>query len=435
MMTIILIRHHAALGLHPAANGRVVRMEAFIVDAVRTPRARAKPGKGAFSALHPQELLAQTLQQLPLRTGVDVSEVDDVVIGCVAQVNEQGANIARNAVLAAGWPINVPGLSLNRFCGSGLQSLALAAMGVASGAQRLVIAGGVEHMSRLGLGADGGGTDGGNTRLRQRFFQVPQGISADLIATREGFSREELDAFGLRSQRLAVRAQAEGHFKRGLFPVKHPDTGEVLLAADDHPRADTTLERLAALPAAFTQLGAQPAGPHGETLDALALSAFPGTREVRHLHTAGTASGIADGAAALLVASGDYLRAHGLKARARVRSVATVGSDPVLMLTAPAPAAHKALEAAGMGVRDVDLWEINEAFAAVVLQTVRALELDLERVNVNGGAIALGHPLGATGGVLVGSALDELERRDASVALVVLCTSGGQAVAAVLERI
>lgn len=410
-------------------------MDAFIVDAVRTPRARAKPGKGALSALHPQELLAQTLQQLPLRTGVDVADVDDVVIGCVAQVNEQGANIARNAVLAAGWPINVPGLSLNRFCGSGLQALALAAMGVASGAQRLVIAGGVEQMSRLGLGADGGGTDGGNTHLRRRFFQVPQGISADLIATREGFSREDLDAFGLRSQRLAVRAQAAGHFKPGLFPVKHPDTGEVLLAADDHPRADTTLERLSALSPAFTQLGAQPAGPDGETLDALALRAYPDTREVRHLHTAGTASGIADGAAALLVASGDYVRAHGLKARARVRAVTTVGSDPVLMLTAPAPAVRKALQAAGMGVRDIDLWEINEAFAAVVLQTARSLELDLERVNVNGGAIALGHPLGATGGILVGSALDELERRDATTAVVVLCTSGGQAVAAVLERI
>jgi acetyl-CoA C-acetyltransferase len=274
-MTIILMEQHAALGLHPAVNGRVVRMDAFIVDAVRTPRARAKPGKGAFSALHPQELMAQTLQQLPLRTGVDVADVDDVVIGCVAQVNEQGANLARNAVLAAGWPITVPGFSLNRFCGSGLQALALAAMGVASGAQRLVVAGGVEQMSRLGLGADGGGTDGGNAHLRRRFFQVPQGISADLIATREGFSREDLDAFGLRSQRLAVRAQAAGHFQRGLFPVKHPDTGEVLLAADDHPRADTTLERLSALSPAFTPLGAQPAGPEGETLDALALRAPP----------------------------------------------------------------------------------------------------------------------------------------------------------------
>ncbi|PTL84098.1 acetyl-CoA C-acyltransferase [Vitiosangium sp. GDMCC 1.1324] len=410
-------------------------MDAFIVDAVRTPRARAKPGKGALSALHPQELLAQTLQQLPLRTGVDVTDVDDVVIGSVAQINEQGANIARNAVLAAGWPISVPGFSLNRFCGSGLQALAVAAMGVASGAQRLVVAGGVEQMSRLGLGADGGGTDGGNTHLRRRFFQVPQGISADLIATREGFSRQDLDAFGLRSQQLAVQAQAEGRFSRGLFPVKHPDTGEVLLATDDHPRRDTTLEKLAALPASFTQLGAQPAGPNGETLDELALSAYPRTPAVHHLHTAGTSSGIADGAAALLVASGDYVRAHGLKARARVRAVTTVGSDPILMLTAPAPAAIKALKAAGMGVRDVDLWEINEAFAAVVLQTARTLELDLERVNVNGGAIALGHPLGATGSVLVGTALDELERRGKTVAVVVLCTSGGQAVAAVLERV
>ncbi|WP_164002630.1 acetyl-CoA C-acyltransferase [Pyxidicoccus caerfyrddinensis] len=410
-------------------------MDAYILDAVRTPRARAKPGKGALSGLHPQELLAQTLQQLPQRTSVDVSEVDDVVIGCVAQVEAQGANIARQALLAANWPITVPAFSLNRFCGSGLQALSLAAMGVASGAQRLVVAGGVEQMSRLGLGADGGGTDGGNTRLRDRLFQVPQGISADLIATLEGFSRSELDAFGLRSQQLATRAQAEGRFSRSLFPVKHPDTGEVLLAADDSPRADTSLEKLAALSASFTQLGAQVAGPHGETLDALAVRAWPRAREVRHLHTAGTSSGIVDGAAAMLVASGDYVRAHGLKPRAKVRAVSAVGSDPVLMLTGPAPAALKALKAAGMSARDVDLWEINEAFAAVVLQTARALEVDLERVNVNGGAIALGHPLGATGNMLVSTAMDELERRGGTVALVALCTSGGQAVAAVLERV
>jgi acetyl-CoA C-acetyltransferase len=410
-------------------------MDAYILDAVRTPRARAKPGKGALSGLHPQELLAQTLRQLPARMRMDVSDIDDVVIGCVAQVEAQGANIARQAVLAAGWPIAVPGFSLNRFCGSGLQALSLAAMGVASGAQRLVVAGGVEQMSRLGLGADGGGTDGGNTRLRERLFQIPQGISADLIATLEGFSREELDGYGLRSQQLAVRAQAEGRFSRSLFPVTHPESGDVLLAADDSPRADTTREKLAALSASFTQLGGQPAGPGGETLDAMAVRAWPRAREVRHLHTAGTSSGIVDGAGAMLVASADYVRAHGLKPRARVRAVAAVGSDPVLMLTGPAPAALKALKAAGMSARDVDLWEINEAFAAVVLQTARALEVDLERVNVNGGAIALGHPLGATGSMLVGTAVDELERRGGTVAVVALCTSGGQAVAAVLERV
>jgi acetyl-CoA C-acetyltransferase len=308
-------------------------------------------------------------------------------------------------------------------------------MGVASGAQRLVVAGGVEQMSRLGLGADGGGTDGNNLRLRERLFQVPQGISADLIATLEGFTREDLDAFGLRSQQLAVRAQQEGRFGKSLFPVKNPDTGEVLLAADDSPRADTSLQKLGALAPSFTQTGAQPAGPNGETLDALALRAFPRAREVRHLHTAGTSSGITDGAGAILVASGEYVKAHGLKPRARVRAVSAVGSDPVLMLTGPAPASLKALKAAGLTPRDVDLWEINEAFAAVVLQTARALEIDLERVNVNGGAIALGHPLGATGSMLVGSALDELERRGGTVAVVTLCTSGGQAVAAVLERV
>ncbi|MFP2933703.1 acetyl-CoA C-acyltransferase, partial [Pyxidicoccus sp. 3LG] len=250
-------------------------MEAFILDAVRTPRARARPGKGALSGLHPQELLAQTLKQLPLRTGIDVAEVDDVVVGCVSQIEEQGANVARQALLAAGWPISVPAFSLNRFCGSGLQALSLAAMGVASGAQHLVVSGGVEQMSRFGLGADGGGTDGGNPRLRQRFFQVPQGISADLIATLEGFTREELDAFGLRSQQLATRAQAEGRFKRGLFEVKHPDTGEVLLSVDDSPRGDTSREKLAALSPAFVSLGAQPSEPGGATLDALALRAYP----------------------------------------------------------------------------------------------------------------------------------------------------------------
>ena len=409
-------------------------MDAYILDAVRTPRARAKPGKGALSGLHPQELLAQTLKQLPQRTGVDLSDIDDVVIGCVAQLDEQGANVARQTVLAAGWPISIPAFSLNRFCGSGLQALSVAAMGVASGAQRLVVAGGVEQMSRLGLGADGGGTDGNNLRLREQLFQVPQGICADLIATLEGFSRQELDAFGLRSQQLAVRAQAEGRFNRSLFPVKNPDTGEVLLAADDSPRADTTREKLAALAPSFAQVGAQPAGPRGETLDALAVRAWPRVREVRHMHTAGTSSGITDGAGALLVASGDYVRAHGLKPRARIRAFSAVGSDPVLMLTGPAPAALKALKAAGMTPRDVDLWEINEAFAAVVLQTARALEVDLERVNVNGGAISLGHRLGATGSMLAGTAVDELERRGGTVAVVALCTSGGQAVAAVLER-
>ncbi|WP_342375519.1 acetyl-CoA C-acyltransferase [Myxococcus stipitatus] len=409
-------------------------MDAYIVDAVRTPRARAKPGKGALSGLHPQELMAQTLKQLPLRTGIDVADVDDVVVGVVSQIEAQGANLARNAVLAAGWPIGIPGFSLNRFCGSGLQSLSLAAMGVGSGAQHLVIAGGVEQMSRYGLNADGGGTDGGNVDLRERFFQVPQGISSDLIATLEGFTRQELDAWGLRSQQHAVLAQKEGRFARSLFPVKDPHTGEVLLAADDSPRADTTAEKLAALAPSFVQLGARAEGPHGETLDELALRAYPRAGAVRHLHTAGTASGIADGAGAVLVASREYLRAHGLKARARVRAVSAVGSDPVLMLTGPALAARKALDAAGLKTRDIDLWEINEAFAAVVLQTARALELDLDRVNVNGGAIALGHPLGATGSILVGTALDELERRGQSLALVTLCTSGGQAVAAVLER-
>lgn len=408
--------------------------EAYIIDAVRTPRGRGRAGKGALSALHPQELLAQTLNRLADRAGVDPAAVDDVVAGAVGQIGEQGGNLARNAVLAAGWPVDVSAVTLNRFCGSGLQAVNFVAMAVMSGAMDAVVAGGVESMSRVPIGADGAGQDGTNLRLRERFFQVPQGISADLIATLEGIGREELDAFALASQEKAARAQAECRFGRALFPVVDPATGETLLERDETPRA-TSAEALAALDPAFTAMGAKPVGPAGETLDELALRAYPQAGEVRHLHTAGNSSGIADGAAAVLVASGDFVRAHGLTPRARIRAMATHGTEPVLMLTAPAPTSAKALRKAGMDVGDVDLWEINEAFAVVPLQTMRALEIDPERVNVNGGAIALGHPLGATGAVLLGTALDELERRGLATALVTLCIGGGQGVATIIERV
>jgi acetyl-CoA C-acetyltransferase len=410
-------------------------MEAYVLDAVRTPRGKGKAGKGALSGVHPQELLAQTLEALAGRTGIDRAEVDDVVVGCVSQVGEQGANVARNAVLAAGWPVEVSGVSLNRFCGSGLQAVNFAAMGVASGAQQLVVAGGVESMSRLSLGADGAGQDGGNLRLRARYFQVPQGISADLIATLEGISREEVDAFALESQRKAGQARSDCRFSRGLFPVLDPETGVVLLEKDEYPRPETTAEGLAGLTPAFAAFGASPLGPDGETADEIARRPYPEVAEIHHVHTAGNSSGIVDGAAAVLLASADYVRAHGLKARARIRTVATAGAEPVIMLTAPTPASRKALKAAGMEPGDIDLWEINEAFAVVPLKTIRDLGIDPERVNVNGGAIALGHPLGATGAMLLGTALDELERRNLSTALVTLCIGGGQGIATILERI
>jgi acetyl-CoA C-acetyltransferase len=413
--------------------------EALILDAVRTPRGRGKAGKGALSHLHPQELFAQTLNALADRTGIDRAEVDDVIAGAVSQTGEQGANLARNAVLAAGWPVEVTGVSLNRFCGSGLQSVAFAAMGIRSGFQNLVVAGGVESMSRLPIGSDGAGQDGGNRRLRERIFQVPQGISADLIATLEGFSREDVDAFALESQRRAETARREGRFQRGLVPVRDPESGEVLLAQDEHPRPDTTAEGLAALAPSFATLGASPACREPRegcpTWDDIARRAYPEVAEIRHVHTAGSSSGVVDGAAAVLLASEEYARAHGLKPRARLRTVATAGAEPVIMLTAPTPASRKALRMAGMEASDIDLWEINEAFAAVPLQTIRNLGIDPERVNVNGGAIALGHPLGATGAMLLGTALDELERRGLGTALVTLCISGGQGIAAIVERL
>jgi acetyl-CoA C-acetyltransferase len=408
--------------------------EAWILEAVRTPRGRGKKGKGALTEVHPQELLAQTLNELMKRSGVDPGEVEDVIVGCAVQAEEQGANIARNAVLSAGWPEHVSGVSLNRFCGSGLQAVSFAAFGVMSGLHHLVVGAGVESMSRVPMGSDNGGLDGNNLRLRQKIFQVPQGISADLIATLYGFSREDVDRFALESQRRAAKAQAMGYFK-GIFPVRDPETGNILLDRDEHVRSDTTLEALSRLEPSFASLGAMRVGPNGETIDEMALKRYPQLKKIEHVHTAGNSSGIVDGAAAVLIASPDFVRAHGLKPRARIRSVAVHGTEPVIMLTAPAPTSRKALKKAGMTVKDIDLWEINEAFAAVVLQVMRELEIDHDKVNVNGGAIALGHPLGATGAMLLGTALDELERRDLETALITLCIGGGQGIAMIIERI
>lgn len=410
-------------------------MNSYVIDAVRSPRGRGKAGKGALSTVHPQELLAQTMNALVGRGRVQADSVDDVMIGAVSQVGEQGSNIARNAVLSAGWPQSVSGVSLNRFCASGLQAVNFAAMAVGSGAMDLVVAGGVESMSRVPIGADGGGVDGNNERLRRRIYQVPQGISADLIATRERLSREALDAWALRSQRRAAQAMEEGRFARSLFTVVDPDSGAPLLAQDELPRPDTTAEGLAALKPSFVTLGEAAVGPKGETLDQLALAAYPEVGRIEHLHTAGNSSGIVDGAGLVAVASERWVKAQGVKPRARIRALATIGNEPVIMLTAPAPASEKALRLAGMKAKDIDLWEINEAFAAVVLQTIRALDIDPERVNVSGGAIALGHPLGASGAILLGTALDELERSGKATALITMCVGGGQGIATILERV
>jgi acetyl-CoA C-acetyltransferase len=408
---------------------------AYIIEAVRSPRGRGKAGKGALSGIHPQEILAQTLNRLADKTGVTKQDVEDLVIGCVSQAGEQGACIARQALLTAGWPYETSGVTLNRFCGSGLQAVNFAAMGVMSGAQDLVMGGGVESMSRCPMGSDGGSIDGNNEVLRGKLAQVPQGISADLIATLEGFTRKDVDEFALESQKRAAVAQQEGWFNRSLFPVKDPKTGEVVLETDELPRTDTTLEGLGQLKASFEQMGAMAMGPNGETLDEMALRVYPQVKKIEHVHTAGNSSGIVDGAAVVLLASEAYVKKGGLKPRARIRSMATVGAEPVIMLTAPTPASQRALAKAGMEAKDIDLWEINEAFATVPMQTMRNLGVDRDKVNVAGGAIALGHPLGATGAALLGTAVDELERRGLGTALITLCIGGGMGIATVIERV
>jgi acetyl-CoA C-acetyltransferase len=408
--------------------------DVFIYDAVRTPRGRGKAGKGGLANIHPQELLAQTLNHMAERRSLDKNLVEDVAVGCVTQVKEQGACIARVALIAAQWPEDVTGFTINRFCGSGLEAVNSIASKIGAGFIDAGVGGGVESMSRVAMGSDGAMLDGLNEKLRKRMYLVPQGISADLIATREGFTREDVDKFALASQQKAARAIEGKRFDGSLFAVKNDD-GSVALARDEHPRADTSLEGLAGLQAAFAQMGAMAMGPSGETLDQLALLKYPDTKKIEHVHTGGNSSGIVDGAAAVLMGSAEWGKKAGLKPRAKIRSMATAGAEPVIMLTAPAPASQKALKRAGMQVKDIDLWEINEAFAVVPLQTARVLGIDPDRINVNGGAIALGHPLGATGAILLGTALDELERANKSTALITLCIGGGMGIATVIERV
>ncbi len=407
--------------------------EAWILDVVRTPRGKGRPD-GALHDVHPQELLAQCLRALAVRNGFDPSDVDDVVVGNGIFSGDHGDCIGRLAPLVAGWPDSVPGMTLNRFCGSGQQAITVAVMGVRSGEQDLVVAGGVESMSRWGVSAGHDTIDGSNPAFRSRFPTVPQGVSADLIATLEGFTRSDVDALAVESQRRAAEAVSAGRFYRGIIPVTDPD-GQVLLERDEHPRPGTTLDRLSNLRPAFADAGAS--RPEGGTrsFDEMCIERFPTVQSIDHVHHAGNSSGVVDGAAAALVSSDGWARAHGMAPRARVRATAAVGSEPVIMLTAPGPAAERCLAKARMDVADIDLWEINEAFASVPLKAMRDLKLDPDRVNVNGGAIALGHPIGATGAMLVGTLLDELERRDLTTGLVAMCTGGGMGTATIVERV
>ncbi len=407
--------------------------DAFIVDAVRTPRGKGRPD-GALHGVHPQRLFGTCLSALASRVGFDPGEVDDVIAGNGILSGDHGDDIARLSALLVGWPETVPGMTLNRFCGSGQQAITVAAMGVGSGAQDLVVAGGVESMSRWDVSVGVSTIDGGNPALRAKFPTVPQGISADLIATLEKFTRDEVDAFAVESQRRAAEATEEGRFDRALVAVTD-DEGRVLLRRDEHPRPGTTVEGLARLRPAFAEMGAATLEVDGHTFDETCLERYPGVDRMEHVHHAGNSSGVVDGAGAALVASESWVQAHGVTPRARIRATAAVGSEPVIMLTAPGPAAERCLAKAGMRRGDVDLWEINEAFAAVPLKTMRDLELDHDRVNVNGGAIALGHPIGATGAMLIATILDELERRDLTTGLVTMCTGGGMGTATIVERV
>jgi acetyl-CoA C-acetyltransferase len=398
--------------------------DAYLYDHCRTPRGKGKP-EGSLHAATPIWLVRTLLQALRERSQLDTALVDDVVLGCVTPIGEQGGDIARFAVLDAGWAQTVGGVTQSRFCASGLESVNLAAAKVASGFERLVVAGGVESMSRVAMGSDGGAWML-DERVVNALGLVPQGISADLIATLEGFTRGELDAYAARSHQRAATARAEGRFARAVVPV-HDEAGALLLAEDETIRPQTTAETLAALNPSFLKLGAK--------FDPLALRNYPQAAAIEHRHHAGNSSGIVDGAALVLVGSRAGGEAVGLKPRARIRAAAVVGSEPTIMLTGTTPACRKALRQAGMQAGDIDLWEINEAFAAVPLKTMRDLGVDAERVNVNGGAIALGHPLGATGAMLLGTLLDELERRDLQTGAVTLCVGGGMGIATVIERV
>ncbi|HEY1447136.1 MAG TPA: acetyl-CoA C-acetyltransferase [Caulobacteraceae bacterium] len=410
--------------------------EAFIIDACRTPRGIGKVGKGALADFHPQHLAATVLKAIKERNGLNTAEVDDIIWGTSSQRGKQGFDMGRMAALDAGYDIKASGTTLDRFCGSGITSVNFAAASIMSGMEDLVIAGGTEMMSYTSSTADPnavGLLDGGNLRLRARHPQTQQGICADAIATLEGISRQAVDELALVSQQRADAAIRGGHFDRSLTPVYRED-GSLALDHEEFPRPNTTLEGLAALKASFAAMAHVPIDADGTTLGGMITKVYPDLK-IEHVHHAGNSSGVVDGAAAILLASEAYAKAHGMKPRARVVAMANMGDSPTLMLNAPVPAARKVLAKAGLDLDDIDLFEINEAFSVVAEKFIRDLKLDRDKVNVNGGAMALGHPIGATGSILIGTILDELERRDLKRGLVTMCAAGGMAPAIIIERV
>ena len=399
--------------------------EAFVFDAIRTPRGKGKKD-GSLHEVKPVNLLAGVLSNLQQRHDLDTAAVDDVVMGVVSPIGEQGSVIAKVAALKAGWDWCCSGVQINRFCASGLEAVNMAAMKVRSGWEDLVVAGGVESMSRVPIGADGGAWAQDPETNSATLF-VPQGVGADLIATLHGFSRQDVDSFAVESQRRAATARAAGYFKASVVPVTD-QLGQVILAEDEFIKPATTLETLAALKPSFEQLGAM-------GFDAVAQQRYPQVARIHHVHHAGNSSGIVDGAAAVLIGNEAAGKTHGLTPRARIVAAALSGADPTIMLTGPMPAARKALAKAGMRIDQIDLFEVNEAFAAVPMRFMQELGVPHERVNVNGGAIAMGHPLGATGAMILGTLIDELHRRQLRYGMATLCVGGGMGIATIVERV
>ncbi|MCX7889222.1 MAG: acetyl-CoA C-acetyltransferase [Rhodobacteraceae bacterium] len=401
--------------------------DAYIYDALRSPRGRGRPD-GSLHEVTALALSAQMLNAVKARNGLSGRAVEDVIWGNVTQVGEQGACLARSAVLMSDLDESIPGLSVNRFCASGLEAVNLAANQVRAGAGEAYIAGGVEMMSRVPMGSDGGAI-AVDPALAMKVYFVPQGIAADIIATEHGFGRDDVDALAVESQRRAAQAWAEGRFARSVVPVRDVN-GLVILDRDEHLRPGTDMQALGRLEPAFRTMGEQMPG-----FDRVAIMKYPHLERIEHVHHAGNSSGIVDGAAAVLVGSRAFGERHGLKPRARIRATAKVGSDPTIMLTGPVPATEKVLREAGMTIADIDLFEVNEAFAAVVLRFLQAFGADPARVNVNGGAIAMGHPLGATGAIILGTLLDELERTGRGTGLATLCVASGMGAATIIERV
>jgi acetyl-CoA C-acetyltransferase len=408
--------------------------EAWIIDACRTPRGIGKKGKGALDHLHPQHLGATVLRAIAQRNDLNTAEVDDIVFGTSTQRGPQGGDLARMAALDAGYEVVSSGVTLDRFCGSGITSVNIAAASIMSGMEDLVIGGGCEMMSTFGQDPNQSPfIDSDNLHLREKYPQPHQGICADAVATLEGIDRQAVDALAVVSQQRADHAIKNGHFDKSLVPVFNYD-GSVALDHEEFPRSETTVESLAELKPSFASLADHPWDEAGTTFRSLVHKVYPDL-DINHIHHAGNSSGVVDGAAAVLLASPDYAKANGMKPRARIRAMANMGDSPVLMLNAPVPAAKKVLKKAGLQLSDIDLFEINEAFAVVAEKFMRDLDLDRDTVNVNGGAIALGHPIGATGSILIGTVLDELERRDQQFGLVTMCAGGGMAPAIIIERI